>query len=147
MDAVTIGAVLAAVAGGAGGALGAQVWAGVSALVRRPFRQSHHDRDAPAVVPSGTAELALLAENPADQQRAVTLAEVLIARADTDSGFRQALAAWWDQASHVQISGNVSSTISGGTFFGPVVQGRDFTGLTFGSPAPPSGPSPDEGTK
>jgi len=36
MDPATIGAVLAAVAGGAGGALGSQVWAGVSALVRRP---------------------------------------------------------------------------------------------------------------
>ena len=40
MDPVTIGAVLAAVVGGAGGALGAQVWAGACALVRRPFR--HH---------------------------------------------------------------------------------------------------------
>lgn len=31
----SIGAVLAAIAGGAGGALGGQVWVGVSALVRR----------------------------------------------------------------------------------------------------------------
>jgi hypothetical protein len=33
--------------------------------------------------------------------------------------------------------GDVTSTISGGTQYGPVVQGRDFTDLTFGSPAPP----------
>ena len=37
MDPVTIAAVLAAIAGGAGCALGAQVWAGACALVRRPF--------------------------------------------------------------------------------------------------------------
>ncbi len=34
---------------------------------------------------------------------------------------------------------DVENTISGGTFSGPVLQGRDFTGLTFGaSSAPPS---------
>jgi len=32
----------------------------------------------------------------------------------------------------------VTNTISGGTFSGPVIQGRDVTGLTFTSPALPS---------
>ena len=40
--------------------------------------------------------------------------------------------------------GDVTNTISGGTQYGPVLQGRDFTGLTFGSPAPP--PPPSSGT-
>jgi hypothetical protein len=138
MDPVTIGAVLAAVAGGAGGALGAQVWAGACALVRRPFR--HYQ----AAVPSGGAELAALEQAPADQRRAVVLAEVLIARAGVDAGFGEALAAWWQQASQVRIGGDVSNTISGGTQYGPVLQGRDFTGLTFSTPAaPPAPPAPD----
>jgi hypothetical protein len=35
----------------------------------------------------------------------------------------------------------VTNTISGGYQYGPVLQGRDFIGLTFGAtPAPPAGP-------
>jgi hypothetical protein len=142
MDPVTIGAVLAAVAGGAGGALGAQAWATVSALVRRPFHHHPDARDSTAPV-TGAAELAALEDNPADQQRALALAEVLLARAKVDGGFRQGLEGWWAQASQIQIEGDVTSTVSGGTFYGPVLQGRDFTDLTFGSPAPPPRPSQD----
>jgi hypothetical protein len=141
MDPVTIGAVLAAVAGGAGGALGAQVWAGVSALVRRPFRRVQPAGDAAAPVPSGETELAALKQAPADQRRAVALAEVLVARAGGDAGFGEALQAWWAQASQIETGSQVANTISGGTFRGPVLQGRDFTGLTFGSPAVPPGPA------
>jgi len=45
-----------------------------------------------------------------------------------------------EQAPPVQAkAAEVENTISGGTFSGPVLQGRDFTGLTFGaSPAPPA---------
>jgi hypothetical protein len=143
---VTIGAVLAAVVGGAGGALGAQVWAGVSALVRRPFRRPHPAAGAAAV--SGEAELAALALSPGDQGRGVALAEVLLGRAEADDDFGRALAAWWEQARHVQVTGNTTSSITGGTFHGPVLQGRDFTGLTFGAPAPapPSTAGADEDT-
>ena len=66
-----------------------------------------------------------------------------------------AVGAWWaphgadsgiangamrEQADPVQEkTADVENTISGGTFSGPVIQGRDFTGLTFGaSPAPPA---------
>jgi len=144
MDPVTIGAVLAAIAGGAGGALGSQLWAGISALVRRPFRYAHATGEAEAALSSGSAELIALEQAPADGQRAMALAEVLVARADVDSEFRDALEAWWEQASPIQIGGDVANTISGGTFHGPVLQGRDFTGLTFGPPAPPrTGQEPD----
>jgi hypothetical protein len=68
-----------------------------------------------------------------------------------------AVAAWWapreadsgeaDGAGREQ-TGSVKNTVSGGTFRGPVLQGRDFTGLTFGasSAAPASPPEdPDAG--
>jgi hypothetical protein len=142
MDPVTTGAVLAAIASGAGGALGSQLWAGLSALVRRPFRRAHATGEATAAVPSGSAELVALEQAPADEQRALALAEVLVARAEADSEFRNALQVWWEEASQIQISGDVANTISGGTFHGPVLQGRDFTGLTFGSPTPPPPASP-----
>jgi hypothetical protein len=74
---------------------------------------------------------------------AVALAEVLLARADGDPGFAGALQDWWDQAGPLrEKTGNVTNTISGGTQYGPVLQGRDFTGLTFGTPpaVPPSRP-------
>jgi hypothetical protein len=135
MDPVTIGAVLAAIAGGAGGALGGQLWAGVSALVRRPFRRAHAAEEATAALSNGSAELVALEQVPTDVQRAVALAGVLVARADADSEFRDALAAWWEHACQIYIGGDVASTIHGGTFHGPVLQGRDFTGLTFGPPA------------
>jgi hypothetical protein len=136
MDPVTIGAVLAAIAGGAGGALGGQVWMAVSALVRRPFRRAQSTGDTTAALPSGEAELAALEHAPADQRRAVALAEILVARANSDTGFREVLEAWWVQASQLNLGGSVTNTISGGTFHGQVQQGRDFTGLSFGSPAP-----------
>lgn len=143
MDSVSIGAALAAVAGGAGGALGGQVWAGLSALVRRPFR--HVDAIGDGMVPlsSGSAELAALRDSPADERRAVALAEVLMARSAIDSEFRDALQEWWERAGQIRIEGDVSNTISGGTQSGPVLQGRDFSGLTFGSAIesrPASGP-------
>lgn len=145
MDPVTIGALLAAVAGGAGGAMGAQIWSAVAALVRRPFHRDHAAQGPRAAVPTGEAELAALVQARADQQRALALAEVLVARADVDGQFRRALEGWWAQASQIQIDGNVSNTISGGTFQGPVLQGRDFKGLTFGPPNPaPLSPRPSQ---
>lgn len=141
VDPVTIGAVLAAVAGGAGGALGSQVWDGISALVRSPFGRSRaRGANTPAVT-SGETELSALAKAPGNGQRAVALAEVLVARADSDSRFAGELAAWWAQARQVNVIGDAVNTISGGTQYGPVLQGRDFTGLTFGAPAPAAPPA------
>jgi len=75
------------------------------------------------------------------------LANLLLARAAADPGFDQALREWWGQAEPVrEKTGDVTSTISGGTFSGPVLQGRDFTGLTFGATPPPARPGdPDAG--
>ena len=147
MDPVTIGAVLLAIAGGAGGQLGGQLWAAVSALVRRPFRHRPAGNKAPAIAaptPSGETELMALERTPTDRGRAIALAEVLVARAGADADFKQALEGWWEQASPLHAGeGNVTNTISGGTQYGPVLQGRDFTGLSFGAVAavqPPTRP-------
>jgi hypothetical protein len=133
MDPVTIGAVLAALVGGVGGALGSDLWAEVSALARRPFRHANRTGGTVPALPDGSAELAALEEAPGDERRARILAEVLVARTGTDEGFREALEAWWERASRVQACGDVVNTISGGTQYGPVLQGHDFADLTFGS--------------
>lgn len=147
MDPVTVGAVLLAILSGAGEGLGGKLWDGMIALVRRPFRKDVPTGDTAevAIAVPGIAELAALQQAPADQQRAVALAEVLLARSAADPGFRRALETWWDQAEPVRATtGGVSNVISGGTQQGPVLQGRDFSNLTFGaSPLPPSTPPND----
>ena len=147
MDPVTIGAVLLAILSGAGGNLGGQLWAGVSALVRRTSRHpAALDGAAAAAMPTGEVELAALEQAPADRDRAVALAEVLVARAGADADFRQALEGWWERSAPIRTcEGNVTNVISGGTQTGPVLMGRDFTGLTFGA-APPVPPGPGQGT-
>jgi len=148
MDPITIAAVLLAVASGAGEGLGKQLWDGVVALVRRPFHRKAvigADVTAGQVVPAGEAQLAALQQAPADRERAVALAEVLLARSGADAEFRQALESWWRQAEPIRANiGNVTNTVSGGTQHGPVLQGRDFSNVTFGAatatpPMPPSG--------
>jgi hypothetical protein len=142
MDPVTIGAVLLAIVSGAGEGLGKQLWEGVVSLVRRPFHRqaaTSSDAAASAMVPAGEAELAALHQVPGDQQKAVALAQALLARAGADAEFRRALENWWEQAEPIRASiGNVTNTISGGTQHGPVLQGRDFSNVSFGAlPASP----------
>jgi hypothetical protein len=147
MDPVTLGAVLVALATGVGGALGGQLWTGLGSLIRGPLHQKAAVGDAAAVV-SGQTELAVLQQSPGDQRTAVALAEALLARAGADAGFANELEQWWAQAEPVRVAlGNVTNTISGGTFNGPVLQGRDFTGpLTFGvAPASPAAMPKDPG--
>jgi hypothetical protein len=147
MDPFTIGAVLLAVITGTSETLGGQLWAGVVSLVSRPLR--HKFLPSQGEVGSGKAELAALQQAPTAQQQAVTLARVLLARAAADEEFAQALGQWWQRAEPVRAGlGKVTSVISGGTQQGPVLMGRDFTGITFGaSPAPPPVPgSPDPDT-
>jgi hypothetical protein len=143
MDPVTIGAVLLAIVSGAGEGLGKQLWEGVVSLVRRPFRRKETaSGDAgSAVVPRGEAELAALQQVP-DQHNAVNVAEALLARSGADGEFRRALESWWQQAEPIRASvGNVTNSISGGTQHGPVLQGRDFSNLSFGaSPTAPQVP-------
>jgi len=166
VDPVTLSAVLLAIVSGVAGEAGGRLWAGISALVRRPFRRGAGTggRAAPdnalsvsgspgaaevaAAAPAvgGAAELAALERSPDDRDLALVLARVLLARADADAEFGRALGHWWEQAADVRTGeGNVTNTISGGAQHGPVLQGRDFTGLTFGSaPAapPPAAPVP-----
>lgn len=145
MDPITVGAVLLAITTGVSEVLGGQLWAGVVSLVRRPLRGRGDSGGEPPAIRPGEAELASLQQSPSDQQKAVALAEALLSRAGGDPTFEKALLAWWEQAKPVrEIIGNVTNTISGGTFHGPVLQGRDYTGLTFGTtPAPPASPLGD----
>lgn len=138
MDPVSVG-LLAALAGRAGGEVGRQAWAGLGALVRRPFRRDGGGQ-AP-VACSGAAELARLSADPDDQGRAQALSTALAVRAAVDEDFRARLAVWQEQAKLVRTGdGTVTNTVSGGTQNGPVVQGRDFSNLTFTTPPPPPAP-------
>jgi hypothetical protein len=147
VDPVTLGAVLLAVVTGVSEAFSGQLWVGVVSLVRHPGRRKKAPGDDAVAVPSGQAELAALQQAPGDRQKAVALAEVLLARADADDGFKQALLSWWEQAEPVRASiGNVTNAISGGTQSGPVLQGRDFSNISFGvPPVPPPAPPKDPG--
>jgi len=142
MDPVTLGSVLLAVITGTSEALSGQLWAEVVSLVRRPMRHRAAEGGQSAVA-SGKAELLGLQQAPADQQKAVALARALLARSRTDPHFQQALEDWWSQAEPVLTNiRNVNNTISGGIQHGPVLQGRDFSNITFGTSLPPL-PSPD----
>ncbi|MET8860936.1 hypothetical protein [Streptomyces sp. NPDC004579] len=143
MDPVSI-ELLAALAGGAGGEIGRQAWAGLSALVGRPFRHSR-DTDQIAVVSSGEIELAALGHAPSDPARAQALRTALATRAAVDADFDAGLQRWLEQARLVRTGdGEVHNAISGGTQNGAVVQGRDFSGISFTSLPPP--PTPEAGT-
>jgi hypothetical protein len=140
MDAATIGAVLLGIVGGVGSGLGNSLWTGLGTLVHRPFRRRRYAVAPAAVIRSGEHELAALTQAPADKQRALALARVLVTRSEADPEFRQALLGWWDQAAPIRAT-VVTNTISGGTQYGPVIQGQNFTGLTFSAPAVRQRPS------
>ncbi|WP_328721996.1 hypothetical protein OHT52_22545 [Streptomyces sp. NBC_00247] len=135
MDPITA-AVLTALAGGVGGDLGRQAWQGLTALVRRPFRRGSADdvrAEPPPGISSGELEITELENDPADPLRAQALATALGVRAALDEEFRAALEEWW-QAARSGAGDGVHNTISGGTQHGPVIQGRDFSNLTFHVP-------------
>ena len=138
VDPVTLGTVLLAVVTGVSEALSGQLWAEVVSLIRRPLRHKTISSGDAAAVPSGEAELVALQQALGDEQKALALAEVLLARADADDSFMQALVSWWEQAEPVRARiGNVSNAISGGTQHGPVLQGRDVSNVHFGEPWSP----------
>ena len=124
MDPVTLGAVLLAIVTGVAEDAGGRLWSGLTALVRKPFRRG---------ASSCAAELAALERAPADRDLAMTLAQALLKRADADAEFGRELERWWERAGQVRIGeGDVINTISGGTQHEPVLQDRDFSGITFG---------------
>jgi len=141
MDPVTIGAVLLAVVTGASETLSGQLWAAVVSLVRRP---PHRKMSANSDVTSGEAELAALLQTSQNQQKAVALAERLLTRAAADVEFDQALKDWWERAEpvRVKLGLTVTNIINGGRQYGPVLQGQNFSGITFGATASPSASSP-----
>lgn len=140
MDPISIG-LLAALAGGAGGELGRQAWAGLSTLVRQPFRRGPDAAEAPQVS-TGEPELAALGQAPDDQARARVLSATLAARTLLDPDFDAGLRQWHEEARLIPTEGgDVRNSISGGNQYGPVLQGRDFSGLSFSTqPPPPAAP-------
>ncbi|MCX2925258.1 hypothetical protein [Streptomyces sp. NEAU-W12] len=144
MDPIAVG-LLAALAGGAGGELGRQAWAGLSALVRQPFRRGRDAAEAPQVS-TGEPELAALGQAPDDQERARALSAALAARTSLDPDFDAGLRQWHEGARlALTEDGGVRNSISGGNQYGPVIQGRDFSGLSFGTQPPPPA-APESGT-
>lgn len=123
--------VSAALAGSAGSEVGRQAWAGLAALVRRPFRRGTVPEPAGNGLPrasSGELELAALQEDSTDLNRARALATALHVRAALDEELRVRLEEWWQGA---QVAGGeVHNSVSGGTQNGPVIQGRNFSNLT-----------------
>lgn len=138
-------ALLAALAGGAGGEAGREAWAQLSSLIRRPFRRST-DPSASAAG-SGEAELILTEESPTDAGRAQALSDALTMRAAMDSDFETGLERWRHLAVSVNTDSNeVRNEISGGTFSAPVIQGRDFSGISFTTTQPPNTADPGSGS-
>ncbi|MBF6049924.1 hypothetical protein GO001_32875 [Streptomyces sp. NRRL B-1677] len=129
MDPIAV-TTLTALAGGAGGEAGRQVWQGLVALVRRPFRQGADDGDENATLSSGRTELTALQDAPGDLTRAAALAAALGVRAALDAEFRGLLTEWQQQAQAIRTAGSVHNEISGGTQH-TVLQGQDFSHLTF----------------
>ncbi|MGW0705241.1 hypothetical protein ACWD4G_04585 [Streptomyces sp. NPDC002643] len=139
MEPVSV-ALLAALAGGAGGELGRQSWASLSELVRRPFRRGQEGAHVPAIS-SGEAELTTLTRAPADPAHAQALSTALAVRAALDADFHTGLQQWQEQAKLVRTGdGAVNNTISGGTYNAPVVMGRDISQTTITNGPPPAAP-------
>ncbi|MFE2302438.1 hypothetical protein ACFXAW_30085 [Streptomyces sp. NPDC059445] len=89
------------------------------------------------------AELARLEHGPANRARAQELSTALAVRAAVDADFQAGLERWHEQAKLLRTSdGDVHNEINGGTFNGPAIQGRDFSGVSFTTPPPtiPSSP-------
>jgi hypothetical protein len=142
MDPISV-ALLAALAGGAGGELGRQTWVGLTTLVRRPFTRGQEESVQAPVVSSGETELVRLQGAPGDVARAQALSTALAVRAAVDAEFSSGLQQWHEQAKLVRTGdGDVHNTISGGSQHGPVLQGRDFSGLSF-TTAPPAPTTPE----
>ncbi|MEU6339968.1 hypothetical protein ABZ883_03340 [Streptomyces sp. NPDC046977] len=136
MDPISITvAALAAIAGGAAGEVGSQAVTKLKEMVFHRGRSSSIEGRTPLAEP----ELIRLLEDPGSNERARELREALLLRASQDEEFSHGLAAWWDQLRPtVEASGDTHNSISGGTLNGPVLQGRDFSGVNFHMGAPTS---------
>jgi hypothetical protein len=136
---------LAALAGGAGGELGRQAWAGLSDLVRQPFhRTPDRAEGAPDAgeLASGESEMAALEQAPDDRGRALALRDALAVRAAADEGFAEALEQWHRRTVEATGPGTVNNSVRGGVQHGPILQGRNFGNISFtATPVEPAGPA------
>ncbi|WP_327750009.1 hypothetical protein [Streptomyces europaeiscabiei] len=106
------------------------LWEALRGLVRRP---------APG--DSAEPELAAFEESPADPRLARALIAALVQRAAQEAAFGAALERWGDIAEDEGGRvGRVTNTISGGTFQGSVIQGRDIHGVNVFNAQPRGGP-------
>lgn len=144
MDPITAAA-LAALAGSVGSEAGRHAWTGLTDLVRRPFRRGtipEPTGEASPRVSSGELELAALQDDSTDPSRAQALVTALHVRAALDEEFRVRLDEWWREA-QAAGGGEVHNSVSGGVQNGPVVQGRDFSNLTFNMTRGAGHPDPE----
>lgn len=68
-------------------------------------------------------------EDSTDLNRAQALVTAVHVRAARDEKFRVRLEEWWQRAQ--AAGGEVHNSVSGSTQNGPVIQGHDFSDLTF----------------
>ncbi|OLZ70312.1 hypothetical protein AV521_14275 [Streptomyces sp. IMTB 2501] len=130
MDPITAAA-LTSLAGSLGGEAGRNAWQGLAALVRRPFRRAAGEESGETSgISTGELELAALRDDPGNTAHAQALATALGVRAALDAEFGTLLEQWWRGAAEATTGGNVNNTVNG-TQNGPVIQGRDFSHMTF----------------
>ncbi|MFD4789322.1 hypothetical protein ACFWN1_20145 [Streptomyces sp. NPDC058459] len=138
MDAISA-ELLVALATGAAGEAGQQLWISLSAMVRRRARPE--DIEPGAVEPAtGEAELLHLSAASHDIERARSLSSAVRRRAEHDLRFRADVALWQRQAQALRREDGMVSNVVSGTQRGPVVQGRDFFGITFNEGGRGEGP-------
>nr|WP_110952815.1 hypothetical protein [Streptomyces sp. SID7805] len=142
MDQITAAA-LAELAGSLSGEPERAAWQCLTTLVQRPLHHGSAQISGSPQISSGELEVAALECAPSDPFRAQALATALEIRAALDDDFRALLEVWRQQL-QTASDGEVRNRISGGTQNGPVLQGRDFSGLTFNievhtPAAPPNG--------
>ncbi|MFB6521218.1 hypothetical protein [Streptomyces sp. NPDC056401] len=90
---------------------------------------------------SAEPELAAFEESPTDPRLARELIGALIRLSAQDPEFSTALEEWGEMAEDQSgRAGSVTNTISGGTFHGSVIQGRDFHGVNIFNASPGTGP-------
>lgn len=131
MDPVSA-SLLVAVATGTGGEVGRQLWSTLRGLVRRNQGREATGSSGSA---AGEVELASLSEAPHDVGRAQRLSEALSFRAAQDPEFRANLMRWLQQAQTLRTgNGDTENAVTGGIQQGPIVQGRDFSGINFNAP-------------
>lgn len=103
-------------------------------LGRRLVQRIFGVRDEGEPVPAAVADVVA---DPADEDALAALRLAVRKALAADAGLYGEVREMLAQAG-VSGAGDVSNTISGGTFRGPVMQGRDFSGLTFGATPDPT---------